>query len=289
MDLTELFCSVDDFTKIISKNKQFKITYEKSRRGGPAMMSLSEIMTIIIAYHSCGFKNFKAFYLYLLRERRKDFPKMLSYSRFVEWIPYALFPLCAYLKSRRGKVTGISFVDSTSISVCKNIRIPRNKVFKTLAMRGKTSMGWFFGFKLHIIVNDVGELIAFKVTRGNTNDRVPLKELCKHIRGKLFGDKGYLGQKLFEELFETGVTLITNVTSKMKNRFLEWEDKVLLRKRFVIETINDQLKNIADIEHSRHRSPTNFLVNLIAGLVSYTHQSKKPSIRYTTGQILQGN
>jgi len=198
-------------------------------------------------------------------------------------------PLMAYLNSRRGKVTGISFIDSTSIGVCKNIRIPRNKVFKGLAKRGKTSMGWFFGFKLHLIINEVGELLAFKLTRGNTNDRVPVKELCKHIKGKLFGDKGYLGQQLFEELWGTGVQLITNVTSRMKNRFLLWEDKILLRKRFVIETINDQLKNISDIEHSRHRSPINFLVNLLAGLISYTHQKKKPSIKWHSGPILLGD
>lgn len=138
--------------------------------------------------------------------------------------------------------------------------------------------GWFFGFKLHIIVNEKGELLSFKVTKGNVNDRVPVKELCQNITGKLFGDKGYIGKKLFEELWETGVQLITNVKSNMKNKLVPLEDKLLLKKRFVIETINDQLKNIQNIEHSRHRSPTNFMVNLFAGLISYTHQEKKPSI-----------
>ena len=216
---------------------------------------------------------------------KKDFLKLLSYSRFVEWMPYCLFPFAIFLKSRRGKVTGISFIDSTSIAVCKNIRITRNKVFKGIATRGKTSMGWFFGFKLHIIVNEVGELLAFKITKGNTHDKVPVKDLCKGLFGKLFGDKGYLGEKLFKELWNDGIHLITNIRSNMKNKFISFQNKLLLRKRFIIETINDQLKNISDIEHSRHRSPTNFLVNLIAGLISYTYQPKKPSIKWGNGPI----
>ncbi len=279
MDLTTLFCELDDFVKALNyTNDQFLITTQKNKRGGSPRMSLSEMMTIIIRYHSSGFKNFKAFYFYLREERFAEFPKILSYNRFIEWIPYCLAPLSSYLKTRIGAVTGISYVDSCPIRVCKNIRIPRHKTFNGIAARGKCSMGWFYGFKLHIIVNECGELLSFKVTKGNTNDRVPVKELCKNIKGKLFGDKGYIGKKLFEELWESGVQLITNVKKNMKNKLIPLEDKLLLRKRFIIETINDQLKNISDIEHSRHRSPTNFMVNLIAGLISYTWKDKKPSI-----------
>ena len=193
-------------------------------------------------------------------------------------MPYCLLPLCSYLKSRKGSGTGISFIDSCPLAVCKNIRIPRNKVFKGIAKRGKSSMGWFFGFKLHIVVNEVGELLSFKVTKGNTNDRIPVKEMCKGLSGRLFGDKGYISKKLFEELWDDGIQLITNVKSNMKNHLIPLQDKLLLRKRFIIETINDQLKNISNIEHSRHRSPVNFMVNLVAGLISYTWQEKKPSI-----------
>ncbi len=284
MDLTTLFCDIDNFVKALScTNNKLLITTGKSGRGGSPRMSLSELVTIIVLYHSSGFKNFKVFYLYLREQKRSEFPKILSYNRFIEWMPYCLMPLCSYLKTRAGTVTGVSFIDSCPLAVCKNIRIPRNKVFKGIAKRGKCSMGWFYGFKLHIIVNECGELLSFKVTKGNTNDRVPVKELCKNLTGKLFGDKGYIGKKLFEELWEDGVQLITNVKSNMKNQLLPLEDKLLLRKRFIIETINDQLKNISNIEHSRHRSPVNFMVNLIAGLVSYTWQKKKP--RITTGNI----
>ena len=252
MDLTTLFCNIDDFVKTLDyANGQILVTSKKSNRGSRPQMSLSELMTIIVLCHLSGFKNFKSYYFYLLKLHCSEFPKLLSYNRFVEWMPYCLLPLCSYLKSRRGSVTGISYVDSCPIAVCKNIRINRNKVFNGLAKRGKSSMGWFFGFKLHIIVNEVGEL---------------------------YGDKGYISKKLFEELWDDGVHLITNVKSNMKNKLISLHDKLLLRKRFIIETINDQLKNISNIEHSRHRSPVNFMVNLIAGLISYTWQEKKPSI-----------
>ena len=279
MDLTTLFCELDDFVKALSyTSDQILLTRGKANRGQKPMMSLSEMMTIIVFYHASGFKNFKSFYFYLRNERGIDFPKILSYNRFIEWMPYCLAPLCSYLKTRAGKVTGISYIDSCPLRVCKNIRIPRHKTFDGIASRGKCSMGWFFGFKLHIIVNEKGELLAFKVTKGNINDRVPVKELCENLTGKLFGDKGYIGKKLFKELFATGVQLITNVKKNMKNQLIPLEDKLLLKKRFVIETINDQLKNIQNIEHSRHRSPTNFMVNVVAGLIAYTWQDKKPSI-----------
>lgn len=280
MDLVELFCDIDDHVKALGTSSRGCFLTSKTRRSGTApRMSLSEIMTIVIWYHSSGFKNFKRFYLCLVQQHSKDFPNLLSYTRFLDWVPYCLLPISSFLKSRMGKTTGISFIDSTPINVCHNIRIRRNRVFKDMAERGKSSMGWFFGFKLHMIVNERGELLALKITKGNTNDRVPVKFLCKNIFGKLYGDKGYLGKKLFKELFEDGVELITNVKSNMKNQFLHLTDKIMLRKRFIIETINDQLKNISDIEHSRHRSPTNFMINLLAGLVSYCYQEKKPAIK----------
>ena len=215
MDLTTLFCDIDDFVKTLNYSKdQILIVSRKSNRGTKPQMTLSEIMTIVILYHSSGYKNFKSFYFYLREHKRKEFPKIISYNRFIEWMPYCLLPLCSYLKTRAGKVTGISYIDSCPIRVCKNIRIPRYKTFKAVAKRGKCSMGWFYGFKLHIIVNHCGELLSFKVTKGNTNDRIPVKELCKKLRGKLYGDKGYIGKKLFEELMSTGVQLVTNVKKK---------------------------------------------------------------------------
>lgn len=209
---------------------------------------------------------------------KAEFPELVSYQRFIESMPRLLIPMCAYLRSNYGTCTGINFVDSTRIVVCHNKRIKRHKVFKDLAARGKSSMGWFFGFKLHLIVNDQGDLLAVFITPGNVDDRQPLKHMSQGLFGKLFGDKGYISQPLFEHLYKQGLELITNIRKNMKNSLMKLEDKLLLRKRSIIETINDQLKNMSQIEHTRHRSPTNFAINLLAGLIAYTKQPKKPSL-----------
>ena len=146
-------------------------------------------------------------------------------------------------------------------------------------------MGWFYGFKLHLVVNEYGEILGCQVTAGNVDDRKPVPKLVEGLVGKLFGDKGYISAKLFDALFRDGLQLITNLRSNMKNRLLTLEDKLKLRKRFIIETINDQLKNLSQIEHSRHRSVHNFAVNLIAGLLAYTFQPKKPSLNLDASEI----
>ena len=203
---------------------------------------------------------------------------MVSYSRFVRLMKRAVVPLLFYLKVNQGSCTGISFVDSTPIKVCHNRRIERHKTFKGLAARGKTTMGWFYGFKLHLVVNEHGEILTFQLTPGNVDDRKPVPFLAKDLFGKLFADRGYISQDLFTKLFQEDVLLITGIRKNMQNRLMPWVDKLLLRKRSIIETINDQLKNISQIEHSRHRSFVNFFVNLIAGLIPYCLQPKKPSL-----------
>ena len=139
-------------------------------------------------------------------------------------------------------------------------------------------MGWFFGFNLHLVVNDQGELVAFYLSAGNIDDRKPVPQLAQRLFGKLFGDKGYISQPLFDQLLAQDVHLITDIRKNVKNLLLLLTDKLLLRKRALIETINDQLKNVAQVSHTRHRSVTNFLVNVVAGLIAYTHQPKKPAL-----------
>jgi hypothetical protein len=194
-------------------------------------------------------------------------------------MPRVLLPLAVYLHTQLGHCTGISFVDSTSLCVCKNARIAQHRVFRVDARRGKTSVGWFYGFKLHLVVNDRGELLAFCLTPGNTDDRRPVPRLVRRLVGKLFGDRGYISQPLAEHLLITyGLHLITKLRKNMRERLLAYTDKLLLRKRAIIESVNDQLKNICQIEHTRHRSPYNFIVHLLAALTAYCHQPKKPSL-----------
>ena len=243
-------------------------------------------MTILIHFHQSHYRNFKAYYTqHVCAHLRSEFPALVSYTRFVELIPSALPAMCLYLRVRFGQGTGVAFISSTTLSVCHNKRIGRHRVFAGMATRGKTSLGWFYGFKLHLIVNDQGELLAVQLTPANTDDRKPVPQMSKSLWGKLVGDRGYLSQALFEQLFVQGLQLITPIRKNMQNRLVLLQDKLLIRKRFIIETIVDQLKNISQIEHSRHRSTTNFLVNLIAGLIAYTWQPKKPSLHLSVNDL----
>jgi len=201
-----------------------------------------------------------------------------------------LVPLCVYLRTAcLGRCTGISFIDSTALAVCKNPSIHSHKVFAGLAGRGKTSTGWFFGSRdvraknlsplLHLVFNDRSELLNLLLTPGHVDDRKPVPKLAHKLFGRLFGDKGYLSKALRDERLRTfGVELVTSIRSNMKNVPMLLMDNILLRKRAIVETIIDQLKNISQIEHSRHRSPVNFLVNLLCGLIAYYRRPKKPSL-----------
>jgi len=280
MSLLEIFCDVDDFIQALSQSEVGEILGLTKRRPGPKpRMSLSEVITILIWFHLSGYRTFKQYYEgYVQQHLRSEFPELWSYTRFVEWMPRSVDVLFLYLLSKRGSVTGISFVDSTALAVCRNQRILSHKVFRGLAERGKTSMGWFYGFKLHLIINDRGEIITFAITPGNVDDRKPVSKMAERLFGKLFGDKGYISRKLTEALLAMGVQLVTPLRRNMKPQMLSWMDHILLRKRALIESVNDQLKNISQIEHSRHRSVVNFFVNLFAGLTAYSLRPKKPSL-----------
>jgi hypothetical protein len=287
MSVLELFCAVDDF--LISFAPEFKTNQLAAgrQRARAGQLHPSEIITILIHFHQSHYRTFKAYYTeYVQIHLRSEFPRLVSYQRFVALIPSVLMPLLAFLQSRYGACTGISFIDSTSLEVCDPKRISQHRVFATDARRGKTSTGWFYGFKLHLAVNDRGELLACCLTPGNVDDRAPVPALVKDLRGKLFGDRGYISASLTQLLFEQGLHLITRLRKNMKDCLMHLSDKLLLRKRAIIESIIDQLKNISQIEHSRHRSPLNFVVHLIAGLVAYCYQDKKPGLHLDERALL---
>ena len=284
MNLVELFCDVDDFCQhFLPVWQQQLIESNQRKRPYPTQLSDSEIMTIVIHFHRSGYRNFKHYYLsYVVKQLADRFPGLLSYTRFVERMSGITVPLCAYLTQRYGQPTGITFINSTSLCVCHNLRIPRHLVFKNIAKRGKTSTGWFYGLKLHLVINHLGEILAIKFTSGNTDDRAPVPELVKQFTGMLYADKGYLSQILTAKLHQQNLHLITTIRKNMKPQLMSLWDRLMLRKRFIIETIFDQLKNISQIEHTRHRSAKNFIVNVISGLIAYTHQPLKPAIKLST-------
>ena len=285
--IMDIYYLVDEFCKEFDqsmKKGQIESTEAKKSRNRTNKLSISEMITILILFHSSGYRCFKHFYKgYVQKHLTHLFPETLSYHRFVALQPRTVLPMTLFLKLlRKGEVTGISFIDSTRIAVCHNKRIGRNKVFRGIAKIGKSTMGWFFGFKLHVVINDKGEIINFMVTPANVDDREPLKSknFIKDLAGKIFGDKGYVSKALFENLFIDGIQLITTIKDNMKNTLMPLADKIMLRKRSVIETVNDQLKNICQVEHSRHRSFNNFFSNLMAGLITYSFFDKKPAIKH---------
>ena len=283
--LIAMFCDIDDFCKWFEPLYMQRLLQEGQRhRVRQGHLTLSEIMTIIVFFHSSHYRDFTHSYTASVEGHlRPYFPALVSYSRFVELMPRAVVPLCGYLSTRKGRCTGITFVDSTSLAVCHNRRISRHKVFEGYATRGKSSMGWYFGFKLHLMVNDEGELVACRVTTAEVNAQVPVGRMARGLWGQLFGDRGDISRALHQALWAQGLALITRLRRNMKPRLMRLWDRLLLRKRFLIETVNDQLKNVSQIEHSRHRSLTGFMVNLVSGLIAYTFQPKKPSLglRYT--------
>ena len=288
--IISIFCELDNFCKELNsyfEHSMLPCEKKKLRLEPSRSLCLSEIMTICVAFHLSGYRNFKWYYTRLIAKNyRKFFPKLVSYNRFVELMSYTAIPLTLFMQIKgKGKCTGISFIDSTTLDVCDSHRIPQHKVFQGIAQRGKSSTGWFYGFKLHLTVNECGEILNFCLTPGNVDDRNPkvIEQVTKNVYGKLFGDKGYLSQKLMEELLRKDVELITKQRKNTKNhKLLQFSDRLLLRKRAIIESVNDFLKNICQIEHSRHRSGCNFITNLVSGLVAYSFLPKKPSIQFGT-------
>ena len=283
--ITEIFYVVHNFCNEFDKAMTGHIVRKdngKQSRKRSFKLHDSEVITILILFHVWQFPNLKHFYTqYVQTHLTSEFPKTVSYNRFVELQSKVAMPLAVFLKTCcLGTCTGISFIDSTPLRACHIRREKQNRVFKGLATKGQCSIGWFFGFKLHLIINDKGEILDFMLTQGNVDDREPLKNKSFHkkVFGKLFGDKGYISKTLFDMLFIDGIHLITKIRKNMKNSLMQIKDKIILRKRALIETVNDELKNMCQVEHTRHRGVNNFITNLLSGLIAYSFFPKKPTL-----------
>jgi len=262
-------------TALIGKQKKNRNSYKE--------LSLSEIMTICIYFHYSGYKTFKDYYTkHVLIHMKSDFRPLVSYNRFVELKAKTALPLALFVKlCCKNKCTGIAIIDSFALPVCNNRRIHSHKVFHNLAKRGKTSMGWFYGFKVHFIINHNGEIVDFQITPGNVadNNNELLEKITQDLFGKLIGDKGYIiNSTLFKKLYLKGIHLITKIKKNMKNILMPLVDKLLLRKRGTVESAIGILKDGFSIEHTRHRSSINFLSHVCSALVAYCFKPHKPSI-----------
>jgi hypothetical protein len=304
VDITALYCCLDDFCKVFEDWEAHRLIPSAQTRTRPGKLSGAEMLFIMVLFHLSAYKNFKTFYLHGIGcQYRACFRDLPHYDRFISLMPRLFVPLMVLLHSLSGEETGIYFGDSSKLAVCHNRRIDRHRVFDGLAARGKTSMGWFYGLKLHLVINHKGQIMALKITPGNTADSTVLDEISQHLKGKLYADKGYISREVFTKLWQRGLHLITGIRRNMRNHLMPLGeagqgstgaaggiarrgDKIMLRKRFVIETVLDILKSEMGLEHTRHRSPVNAMVHVLSCLVAYAHRPGKPSIS-RNGKMLE--
>ena len=304
VDITALYCCLDDFCKVFADWEAHRLIPSEQTRRRPGKLSRAEMLLIVVLFHLSPYKNFKTFYRYGVgHQHRACFGELPHYDRFVSLVPRLFVPLMVLLHSLGGEPTGVYFADSTKLAVCHNRRIHRHRVFDGLAARGKTSMGeaaggsigpadrwrgsggWFYGLKLHFVVNHRGQVVALRITPGSTADSTVLDELTRHLAGKLYADKGCIGRELFKRLWRRGLHLITSIRRNMRNHLMPLADKLMLRKRFLIETVLDTLKSEMGLEHSRHRSVINAMVHVLSCLVAYAFRPGKPSVSLTRQHI----
>src|ERR1700745_716026 len=286
VDITALYCCLDDFCKVFAEWETHQLIPSPTRRQRSGKLSRSEMLFIMVLFHLSPYKHFKVFYLYGIGvQHRACFRDLPHYDRFISLMPRLFAPLMVLLHSLSGGETGIYFADSSKLAVCHNRRIHRHRVFDGLAARGKTSMGWFYGLKLHFVINHKGQVVALRITPGNTADSTALDEMTRHLTGKLHADKGYIGHELFKKLWQRGLHLITSIRRNMKNYLMPLADKIMLRKRFVIETVLDTLKSEMGLEHSRHRPGIKHRVHVLSCLVAYAFRPGKPSISLASQRL----
>jgi IS5 family transposase len=286
VDITAPYCCLDDFCRVFEDWEAHRLIPSPMTRQRTGKLSRAETLLIVVLFHLSPLKHFKAFYLYGIgHQHRACFGDLPHYDRFVSLTPRLFVPLVVLLHSVSGEPTGVYFADSTQLAVCHNRRIHRHRVFDGLAARGKTSMGWFYGLKRHFVINHKGQVVALRITPGNTADSTVLDEMTRHLAGKLYADKGYIGHELFKRLWRRGLHLITSIRRNMRNHLMPLADKLMPRQRFLIETVLDTLKSEMGLEHSRHRSVVNAMVHVLSCLVAYAFRPGKPSISLTRQHI----
>jgi len=292
-DLVSIFCEIDDFCKEFeSKIEKNLLSNGNGKRNRSLSLTMSEIMTISIYYHFSGYANFKDYYTKHVEVYFKNgFPKLVSYSRFIELRKLTVMVTFIFLTTKKlSSCTGISFIDSFKLESCHIKRESAHKTMKAFAKKGKTSMGWFYGMKVHISINHKGEITCFYISPGNVadNNEELLIKITKKTFGKLFGDKGYLlNKKAFESFYKKGIHFVTKIRKNMKNKFMLFTDKLLLGKRGIIECVGGILKEHLYMEHTRHRSSWGFFLHIFTSLLAYQMREKKPSlIRHLPPKLL---
>ena len=288
IDYDVLFCFVDDFCKAFVQWWQKMLVKgegETKKRDRATRLHLSEIITIMLAYHASGYECFKDYYAYVLFHHRKEFPNLVSYDRFVALMKRTFGIVMMLFASLRGEPTDIMFADSTPYAVCKTARRYGHKVFEGLAALSKNSIGWFYGMKLHFLFNAKGEILRLSITPADVDDRKGLKGLLQGLMGKIFAHRGYLGKDFFETLWKEGIQIMTRIRKNMKNKLMPLWDRFYLDKRMTVESIFSSLKSCGTFEHSRHRNVLNAFCHIFCALIAYQLRPIKPLFRADLKEI----
>lgn len=277
--LITIFCQMDDFCKALAKDPQGAALIQTGRRGPACGLTLSDIMTVVVMAQFARYRDFKTYYIrHVLVYWRGCFKRLPTYERFVILMKRAMAPLYLLLRYMQGAHTGIYYIDSTCLPVCHLKRSRSHRTFNGVAQYGRTSVDWFFGLKLHLVMNEQAQLMQFSLTSGHTHDSHEAFKLLASLKGWAFGDKGYLGQPLFEQLQAQGVKLITRRRKNMKpTEPLSSEETQRLNQRGLIETVFGHLKQHYQLWHTRHRAIWNAFTHLFSALSAYIIQPLSPA------------
>jgi len=271
--LYHIFDRIDDLLKAMSISLRRKLLADLKPKGGrPSGLSLPAILTLGIFRFATGVKDVKHYHRKLVSSYSQELGRIPNYGNFNALMnqatPYVIFLLEWICYSNKSTSNGAYFLDATSLKVCENKRIFDHKVCEDIAQRGKSSMGWFFGFKLHVVCDSLGRLVSLLITPGNTDDRKFVLKLLKGLKGLCVADAGYVSKKLMHELYEQGLLLLTDVRNSMKRLMSEAQHAVLkLRQR--IEGIFSCLKHRLKAEASIARSPLGYVSRCLYACLTF--------------------
>jgi hypothetical protein len=262
LTLTTLYCITDDFINALAQTEGGTDMLElwRAKRGSQRNLSLGEVITLNILRFHLHVSDLKAFHSIVRDNYKAYFPRIPNYENFSKAtnasLPFATLFLEYLLRLNRKIMSGekVFFLDATALSVCENINASRHKVTGGFAAWGKTSRGWFFGFKLHGVCDAEGNLLNACFSSANVYDGHKAEALTKGLRGVFVGDAGYLlKEETFERLFEKHKRILAAARKNMK-RLMTKEQGDLLRKRNIIESVWSVLKGSFGLVFRKARS-----------------------------------
>ena len=292
ISLETSYTIVESFFKYFEGNFHMNHLLQQyyGKRGFRQRLSITDIMALNIYRFFMEISNLKAFHRFVQKFHKKEYPNLPNYENFMKAtnksLPFMVFFVNAILAKNRAlcKNKEAHFIDSTPVEVCKNNKISRHRVTKGYSSRGKSTKGWFFGFKLHGICTDDMTVENLIFTTGSVHDSKMAKDVTKEIIGKAFADAGYqLKPEILSELADNGL-FMHNATRKNMNRLISKEQFDFIEKRNVIETVWSVLKGSFDLVYTRARSMKgmfrHFFYSIAAFLLSKMHFGPKLTISY---------